>query len=643
MKRAAFGRLPIGRKLLLITVGVSTLTLLLAMTALLAVDAQRFRAGAQTDVESIAQLVAGNLAAAIEFDRRDEADILLEPITLRPQILRACVYLPDNRLFAGYQREGAPPCPDSRPLVNRWLTIDAWASVTAPSAGSGAARTIGTVYVERDWSTLIERVKAGALASGIVLILTVGLAFVLAHRLQKALLTPIVDLAAAAQSIGREEQYEMPRVESSGDEVGGLVVAFESMVDRIQHTNQDLRETNQALRHEIAERRRMEADREVLLARERDANRLKDEFLAVVSHELRTPLNAILGWARILSVAPPDPATLARATASLSRNAKAQARVIDDLIDISRIVTGKLRVRFETVDLRAAVEAAAESIRPSTELKGVSMTVTLPPDPAPLQADRDRLQQIVWNLMSNAVKFTPSGGTVAVSVSRVADAYDVTVSDTGVGIAPEFLPHVFDRFRQADASMTREHGGLGIGLAIVKELTELHGGTVTAASAGRGHGARFSVRLPRALETTPAERAPHPDDIVVPSLAGVRILAVDDNRDALEVLEAVLVDAGAHVRLANSGAEALVEWDREVPDVVLCDLAMPDMNGYDLLAEIRQRDSTVRQFVPAIAVTAQATEEHVAQSIRAGFQQHVAKPFEADDIIRAVAHALHRA
>jgi signal transduction histidine kinase/ActR/RegA family two-component response regulator len=627
------------------TVGIAASALLLTIGSLIALDAWRFKGNAQVDVASIASLLAENMSAALSFDRRDEARALLEPVRLRPQIQRACVYDKTGKLFQDYHRPPAAECPSTLPSGQSWWMFEAAASVksTPSTLPHDADDIVGTVYVQRDWSTLVERITWGVMSSLVVLVLATLLSIVLAHRLQKAILTPIVQLSAAAQTIGRDEQYDTPLVESTADEVGNLIAAFGSMVDRIRNTNRDLRETNQALRHEIAERRRMEADREVLLARERDANRLKDEFLAVVSHELRTPLNAILGWARILSVAPPDPPTLARATASLARNAKAQARVIDDLIDISRIVTGKLRVRFETVDLRAAVEAAAESIRPSTEHKGVSMTIELPADPAPLQADRDRLQQVIWNLMSNAVKFTPSGGTVAVSLLVSPDAYEVVVTDSGMGIAPEFLPHVFDRFRQADASMTREFSGLGIGLAIVKELTELHGGTVTASSNGVGQGARFAIRLPRALHTTPLERPVHPDDVVTPSLAGVRVLAVDDNRDALEVLDAVLGDAGAHVRLANSGAEALAEWERETPDIVLCDLAMPEMNGYELLAEIRERDATVRRFIPAIAVTAQASEEHVAQSMRAGFQQHIAKPFDGADLVRAVAQALHRA
>jgi signal transduction histidine kinase len=634
---------PISRKVLVLTAGIATFALVLGSVALVALDAWRYQSIAQSDVESLATLLAENMRAPVTFDRQDEADALLAPVKLRPQILRACVYDATNRLFADYHRDDDTPCPADLPPEPGWSTFAArWPIAPALSPEEPPSQPVGTILVERGWSALIERIQAGTITSAVVLFPTLLVALVLAHRLQRTILTPIIDLSRAAQTIGRDERFELPELQPSADEVGTLVAAFASMVNRIKHTNQNLRETNQALRHEIAERQRMEADREVLLARERDANRLKNEFLAVVSHELRTPLNAILGWARILSVAPPDAATLARATASLARNAKAQARVIDDLIDISRIVTGKLRVRFETVDLRVAIEAAADSIRPSTEHKGVSMTMTLPPEPAPVQADRDRLQQIIWNLMSNAVKFTPPGGTMSVSLVASPDAYEVSVTDTGLGIAPEFLPHVFDRFRQADGSMTREHGGLGIGLAIVKELTELHGGTVTAASEGRGHGSRFSIRLPRSLNLEPPERAVHPDDVVAPSLAGVRVLAVDDNRDALEILDSLLTDAGAHVRVAGSGADALAEWERETPDIVLCDLAMPDMTGFELLAEIRQRDALVRRFVPAIAVTAQATEEHVVQSVRAGFQAHVAKPFEAADLVRAVAHALHR-
>jgi len=375
----------------------------------------------------------------------------------------------------------------------------------------------------------------------------------------------------------------------------------------------------------------IEQEREALLVREREANRIKDEFLATVSHELRTPLNAIVGWSQILVSTTPDPATVAKAAASLHRNAQAQARVIDDLIDISRIVTGKLRVVAEPLDLRGVVEAAVEAIRPTADHAGISLIVSLPENNCVIKGDQDRLRQIVWNLLSNAVKFAP-GGVVRVTVRHATNQMRLTVSDTGVGIAPEFQAHVFDRFRQADSSITREHGGLGIGLAVVKELVELHGGSIQVNSRGRGTGATFSVLFPCADVVVPHE-APEEK---VPSLSGVSVLAVDDNADALDVLKVILAAAGADFSVAASGAEALQTWRERPADVVLCDLAMPGMSGFQLLAQIRELDRQAGRVTPAIAVTAHASEEQIARSAQAGFQNHVAKPFNSSQLVRAI-------
>jgi len=338
-----------------------------------------------------------------------------------------------------------------------------------------------------------------------------------------------------------------------------------------------------------------------------------------------------VGWSQILVTTNPDAATVAKAAASLHRNAQAQARVIDDLIDISRIVTGKLRVVAEPLDLRGVVEAAVEAIRPAADHAGISLIVSLPETACVIKGDRDRLRQIVWNLLSNAVKFAP-GGVVRVTIHPESNRLRLTVSDTGVGIAPEFQAYVFDRFRQADSSITREHGGLGIGLAVVKELVELHGGSIQVNSRGRGTGATFSVLLPCVDATVPLEM---PEENV-PSLVGLSVLAVDDNADALDVLKAILAEAGADFSLAASGAEALQAWRERPSDVVLCDLAMPGMSGFQLLEQIRELDRKAGRVTPAIAVTAHASEEQIARSAQAGFQHHVAKPFNSSQLVRAI-------
>ena len=383
--------------------------------------------------------------------------------------------------------------------------------------------------------------------------------------------------------------------------------------------------------------RRREVEREELLRREREASRLKDEFLAAVSHELRTPLNAIVGWVQILATTTTDPETMAKGIASIARNARAQTRVIEDLVDVSRIVAGKLHLRTDAVDLRDAVEGAVDVVRGPVQAKHIQLTVDVPNHPCLVNGDRDRLQQVLGNLLSNAIKFTGPGGDIAIGLRPIAAAYEVSVTDNGVGIQPDFLPFVFDRFRQADGSLTREHGGLGLGLAIVKELTSLHGGTVAVDSAGRGKGSTFSIRIPALIEGLSAAVPQEAPRAQVPQpLDGLRVLAVDDNPDSLELLDVALSAAGARVRTAASGAAALALLDRETPDVLLCDLAMPDMDGFEMLERIRQRRGVSGAGIPAVALSAHATAEHRARSRRAGFYEHVAKPFRIDAVIQVI-------
>ena len=313
-------------------------------------------------------------------------------------------------------------------------------------------------------------------------------------------------------------------------------------------------------------------------------------------------------------------------------------------MDVSRIITGKLNLRFDPVDLCDVVESAIDVVRSAAQAKGIRLQIEVPHNACLVNGDRDRLQQVIWNLLSNAIKFTPPRGTVSLTLKRDDDVFVLEVSDTGVGIPGAFLPHVFERFRQADGSTTREHGGLGLGLAIVKELTELHGGEVAAASGGQGQGATFVVRLPQlAGLDLPVRRDARGSRGTSTALRGIHILAVDDNRDALDVLAASLASRGADVRVVASGQEALREWDRDPPDVLLCDLAMPHMNGFDLLSLIRERDRARNRVTPAIAVTAHTSEEYQARTRAAGFDFHVAKPYDVAQLVRTVLTALERA
>ena len=395
----------------------------------------------------------------------------------------------------------------------------------------------------------------------------------------------------------------------------------------------------------LADMTRLEEARNQLLEREHaarasaeQANRLKDEFLAVVSHELRTPLNAILGWADLLRAGKLEDAKRDRASQAIFDSAKRQSQLIDELLDVARIMSGKLRLERSPVDLSAIVAAAIEVVQPAVEAKHIRLVVEADEGIGTVYGDATRLQQVAWNLLSNAVKFTADGGTVQIALRARENAAEIVITDSGQGIGPDFLPSVFEPFRQADGSTTRPHSGLGLGLSIVKHLVEAHGGTVTAESRGEGHGAVFTVRLktvaaaPRAADAARSERAVAADL----SLSGFRVLVVDDDRESRHVLTAHLESAGAAVLCASSAAEALDILGRERVHVLLADIAMPGEDGYSLIRKVRALD-VGSASVPAAALTAFAREEDRQQAFRAGFQLHLAKPIDAASLIAAVA------
>jgi len=382
-----------------------------------------------------------------------------------------------------------------------------------------------------------------------------------------------------------------------------------------------------------------------------EANRLKDEFLATLSHELRTPLNAILGWSQMLQSQHLDESEAKKALATIERSARAQNQLIDDLLDVSRIITGKLRLDVRAVDLGSVIMAAVDAVRPAAEAKNIRLQTLLDPQAGLISGDPDRLQQVVWNLLSNAVKFTPKDGRAQVRLERINSHVEIVVSDTGKGIEPEFLPHVFDRFRQSDGSMTRRHGGLGLGLAIVRQLVELHGGTVSVSSAGADEGATFIVSLP----LLPLRQEPASDVLRVhpraetgasldcpPELSGLRVLLVDDEADSRDLLNLVLDSCGANVTIAASAAEAFETIKREKFDVIVSDIGMPGEDGFSLIRKIRELPVEQGGKVPAIALTAYARAEDRVKALRSGFQMHVAKPVEAAELTAIVANLAGR-
>ena len=365
-----------------------------------------------------------------------------------------------------------------------------------------------------------------------------------------------------------------------------------------------------------------------------EANRAKDVFLATLSHELRTPLTPVLGWVGLLRSGggTPDPLMLAQGLEAIQRNAQLQARLIDDLLDISRVVSGKLRIDPEPVNLSAIVESAAETVRAEAESRSVELSVELPDGPVVVQGAPLRLQQIVWNLLSNAVKFTPRGGRVAARVSAEEGGEAlVEVADTGIGIAPAFLPHVFDRFRQADGSTTRQYGGLGLGLAIVRALAELHGGWVRADSEGLGRGSRFTFGLPHASPSAAPEEPKRAEEACA---RNVPVLVVDDSAETVELLQMLFARGGYDVVGAGSAAEAVRAAGERAPGLIISDISMPGVDGYALLAELRRMPGL--EGVPAIALTGHAMDEDRARALAAGFAVHVPKPVDPDELLRVV-------
>lgn len=397
-----------------------------------------------------------------------------------------------------------------------------------------------------------------------------------------------------------------------------------------------------------------------LLAREQalrgeaeTANQIKDEFLATVSHELRTPLNAILGWATLMTRAKADDATVARAVEAIERNAKAQAQLIEDLLDVSRMISGKLRLNVKPIELTSVIKAAVDAVHPAAEAKSLQLEMVFDAAANRILGDANRLQQVIWNLLSNAVKFTPGGGRVQIKLKRTDSHVRIIVSDTGAGIPSEFLSHVFEPFRQADGTITRGQAGLGLGLAIARRLVEMHGGEISAASEGEGQGASFTVTIPIvAVQTTLAtlidSRAvavsdSESIDAELPNLSGLKILAVDDETDTRDMIRGVLEQLGAKVMTAGSAREALETLPGWKPDVLVCDIGMPREDGYALIRKVRELETEQDRNTPAIALTGYVRVEDRMRALAAGYQMFVPKPVEANELATTISNLVARA
>jgi signal transduction histidine kinase/ActR/RegA family two-component response regulator len=609
-------RLSIRQKLTALLMMTSAAVLGLAATAFVTWDFYRFRADMQIDLQTQAQVVLDNAAAAVTFNDQEAAVETLGMLEVHPHTQLACLYLADGRLFAYRSfRQPAEVCPAST-SVGMQLTPTRMFVTEQLTRG----RDQGTMLlIGIDLDAQAARLKAQGIAMGVIVTLGMLLSFLLSSLLQRIIATPISNLARTAREIGDKGDYSLRAKPAAEDEIGVLVQSFNSMLDEI----------------ESSQRERAE-----LLDREQQANRLKDEFLATLSHELRTPLNAIVGWVHLLRRGQLPPEEMKHALERIDRNAHAQARLVQDLLDVSRITSGKLLLDIRETDLCTVASNALDACRPAAEARQVTLEL-VGHGPFHTMGDPDRLQQVLWNLIMNAVRFTPSGGAVTVTLSRHNETDTIEVRDTGAGIEPQFLPFMFEPFRQADAASTRAHGGLGLGLTIVRRLTEMHGGSVGVTSEGVGKGATLTVTLPvrRSSQVTNAAALQRPR---AGSLANATVLIVEDDPDTLELLTSTLRIAGASPIPAGSVAEALRQLNGQPLDALISDIAMPGQDGYTLMTLLKDRlgaempDATV-------ALTAYASRADRERALAAGFREHLAKPVNPDVLLQTLEDMLAQA
>lgn len=450
---------------------------------------------------------------------------------------------------------------------------------------------------------------------------------------------------AAADSTGEGEAIEVQLCRANGEELW--------LELSITPRTYDGETVIDGLIEDISQRKQVEEERAQLLVREQEAraeaekvNRMKDEFLATLSHELRTPLNSMLGWVHMLRGGHLRPEKATHALEVIERNANIQVQMIQDLLDVSRIISGQLQLHFQPTQVCRVMEAALDTVRPAAEAKSIQLQTQFEPDIIKVNGDSERLQQIFWNLLSNAIKFTSEQGGVTVRIESIESKVQIQVSDTGKGIDPEFLPDVFERFHQVDSSMTRSQGGLGLGLAIVRHLVELHGGTVSAESLGEGQGATFTVQLPllQPKPTFPKRQTQMGEGAAkLPALDGLQVLVVEDEADAREMVALALQQCGAEIIAAASAEEALAMFNQQYPDVMVSDISMPEEDGYTLMRQIRDRQLEMgKPPLPAIALTAYATEKDQQQATNAGFQMHLSKPIDPTRVAEAVLSLANR-
>ena len=617
-----FGRMrSFGEKVTWLVTLTSGAAIIAVSFALAALDYANLRRETIASLEAQTMIVAMNSGAPLAFADPGSATEALSAFKARHSVALATVFDVNGAEFAAYRRTGGLAPASAADLPQGWFA-PRWLRHVAPIEDRG--QLLGRIEVVYDLRELHQHLLRSLALSSLVSLVAVALVYLFSLQINQILVRPIAELSVTARQVSQTKDYSLRARKVSDDELGSFTDVFNQMLAQIQKQDVEIQASRAEALH---------------------ASQLKDEFLATLSHELRTPMTPILGWAQILQRSGQADPQVLQAAEVIERNARAQNRIVDDLLDMSRIISGKVRLEIQPIDMAVVIRSAMEIVAAAAQARGISLSSELEPQAGLTRGDPHRLQQVLWNLLSNAIKFTGTGGRVAVSLRRTGPGMEITVSDTGQGIAPEFLPHVFERFRQADSSNTRHHAGLGLGLAIVKQLVELHGGVASVRSGGRDQGATFTVALPMvasnpAPSTEPEQArsfsshapAPHGNH----SLAAIKLLLVDDEADARELLAHLLRASGAEVRTVASAAEALSVLEEFRPHALLSDIGMPRESGLELIRRLRALPPALGGDIPAMAITAFARGEDRQRALASGFQMHVAKPVEEAELVAAV-------
>jgi signal transduction histidine kinase/CheY-like chemotaxis protein len=611
----------IRHKLMLVVMATTFAALLITAIGLVYYDLRTYQQAWVDDLVTQADILGLASAPALAFHDPKAATQNLELLKVRPKILAAAIYSADGRLFASYEREGTashsiPGAPGQHGHRVEGNHLVLFRSI------ADADEVLGTVYLKAHYE-MFDRFINYMMIVGGVMIVSLLIAILMSYWLQAAVTKPILQVSEVAHQVTAKRDFSLRVEKTTEDELGYLVDTFNDMLTEVGQRTQALEKTNQSLEKEMAIRH--EAEMALLAADQR-----KDEFLATLAHELRNPLAPFRNALEILRIQGDDPRSSRMARDIMERQLRQLVRLVDDLLDVSRITTGKLRLKKETTELRSIVQSALDTTSSFIESRKLDLDVTLPEGPVHLHADATRLAQVLVNLLHNAAKFTEAGGRISLNAECREDRLTIYVSDTGIGIAPEMLPVIFDMFAQIDRSLERPHAGLGVGLSLARRLVELHGGTLTARSAGLGQGSQFIVDLP--VVPSPGWIEPAvPAAATGDAFEKRRILLADDNEDFIRTFATILRSMGHEVHLAHDGQEALREAERFRPEVAFLDIGLPKLNGYDLARGVRSLPACRDTLL--VAVTGWGQENDRKLAVEAGFDHHLTKPIEPQQVL----------